>query len=452
MMNRKIKFGIFGHTMLGLGTDAVTYVLAFLTSIVVARPLGPESRGAFALIVMLNQYLVTLFQLGMGSVAEMQLAKKEYSLRAVHSFAIFFSIFAGLCAFFLFLLFREWLFRSFLRDSNPWFCFAAVLIVPLVVYTLLSNKILIGLNEIPMLNFFRLIRSIFNLSGFVILLLVFPLGLTGAMVVWMSETFLFAVLQGLWLLKLSGWKLELSLRIIRESVSFGTKVHFAFLPAAAIMQLDSFVLNYFHGAKSVGLYVIANNAVFRMSLLFNSVLTAAQSSIIGRSRKDSEYLIRMLIRHSVFAASAIAVFFSLTGSYWMLWFYGRAFVPAAVPFAILSFGMIAITVTNFMHVYVIGQLKRPSLSALVNWGSFFLGLVLYFSLVPKFGLLGTAWASVLISIARVLGYLCLLRWTSVASFLELFILRQEDFIFWKQKFRSLCAQWIARRSLVGVEK
>ncbi|MBI3999333.1 MAG: oligosaccharide flippase family protein [Candidatus Omnitrophica bacterium] len=447
-MSNKIKFGIVGHTLLGFGTDIVTYGFAFLASIVVARALGPVGRGAFAIITMLNQYLVSMLQFGMGAVAEMQLAKKEYSLRAVHSFTILFSVLAGIFAWLLFLILSPWLFQSFLRNMDRRFCWMAVGLVPLVLYSLLGGKILVGMNEIPALNLFKIIRGFWNLSGFVLLVLVFPLGLTGAVSVWMVETIFLAVLQGWWFFKLSGWRLELSPRIIRESCSFGWKVHFAFLPAAAIMQLDSFVLNFFNGPQSVGLYTIANNVAFRISFLFNSMLTAAQASVIGRAEADSKKLVRRLIRHSVFAAGMIAIFLCLTGPFWMLWFYGKAFVPSAGPLAILSFGVIAITVTNFLSVYVVGQLRKTRFSALVNWGSFFLGLCLYFFLVPRFGLLGVAWASLLISIARVIGYLWLLRWVSLPSISETFILRLEDFIFWRKKIHSFWERWAVRSSVV----
>lgn len=447
LMSKGNKFGIVGHTLLGLGTHVVTYTFAFLTSIVVARTLGPAGRGAFAIIFMVNQYLVSVLQLGMGAVAEMQLARREYSLKVVHSFTILFSILAGIFACLLFLILDSLLFQSFLRDMDRRFCWMAVGLVPLVLYSLLGDKILIGMNEIPTLNLFRIIRSIVGLSGFVLLVLVFPLGLTGAVSVWMAETIFLAVLQGWWFFKLSGWRLELSSRLIRESCSFGWKVHFAFLPAAAIIQMDSFVLNFFYGPQAVGLYTVANNAVFRISLLFNSMLTAAQSHIIGRAEADSTQLVRRLIRHSVFATGGIAIFLCLTGTFWMRWFYGQAFVTSAEVLAILSFGIVATTANNFLSIYVVGQLKKPGLSALINWGSFFLGLFLYFFLVPRLGSLGVAWSSILISTARVIGYLWLLHWISISSILETFILRLDDFIYWRKKIRSFLERWTIRSSV-----
>lgn len=427
---------MFANTLIGFGTDLFTYSLALITSIVVARPLGPAGRGVFAIITIFNQYWVSLVLMGMGSVAEIQLAKKEHSLRAVHSFALFFSAFVGVISLVLFLILRSWLLGMFFSHIDERFAVVSVLMIPLVLYSILVNKILIGMNEIPALNVFKVIKSIFDLTSFTLLLLVIPLGLTGGVMTWVLSLALMALIQGVWLLKLSGWRLELNRRIIQESFSFGWKVQFAFLPAVAIAQMDSFALNYFHGAEQVGFYTIANNAVFRMSLLFGSVLTATQAKIIGHARQDSEQLIRRLIRHSAFLAGIIALILCFTGRYLIVWFYGKPFALSADALSILSFGMIAVTTANFFNIYAVGQLKKPALSALIHWGNFFLGLILYFLLIPRFGLRGTAFASVLISIAKVAGYLWLLGWCSRKSLSETFLLQREDFAFWKQKIRS----------------
>ena len=438
------KPSILANTILGFSTDMVAYALAFATSIIMARSLGPANRGAFAIIVMLNQYLVGLLVMGMGSVAEMQLAKREYSLSEVHSFVICFSLAVGAISVGLFLFLKPWLFQSFLHNVNPQFCFVSVLLVPFVLYSLLVGKILTGINEIPLLNIFKVVRSVSDLVGYTCLLVLIPMGVKGVLTAWVISMILMAAVQSWWLFKLGGWRFGFNGKLMKESFLFGWKVHLAFLPAVAIAQLDGFVLNYFHGAEQVGLYTVANNGIFRVSLLFTSVLTAAQAKIIGQPQINSERLVRGLIRHSVFAASAITLFLFTVGRYIILFFYGKAFVPSAAPLAILSIGMIGVTVTNFMNIYAVGQLKRPGLSAVINWGSFFLGGLLYFTLIPRFGLLGTAWASVFISVSKVLGYLWLLGWFSRSSISELFVLRRDDFDFWKQKALLLRERFTAK--------
>ncbi|GEM_PF-4235062 len=432
-MNQKRKFGIVGHTLMSFGTDILTYVLAFLTSIVVARPLGPAGRGAFAIITMFNSYIVSLFQLGMGSAAEMQIAKKEYPLETVHGFAVLFSFCLGIFTTGLFSIVHPWLFHSFLGNADPKFCWLAVLAVPFTVYSLLTGKILIGLNEISVVNSFRLLRGIYNLAGFVLLLFMFHLGLTGAIIVWTFEAIIISVAQGWWLLKMSHWRLNLNWKIIRESFSFGWKVHFAFIPASAIQQMDGFVLNNFHGPQPVGLFSIASNSIFRIGIIFNSVLTASQAKIIGYSKIDSERLIRRLIRHSVFLAGMISIFLFFTAHYLIVLLYGKAYFQSGTALIILSFSLIMIAVTNFLDIYVVGQLKKPGLSGLVNWTDFFLGLGIYFFLIPKYGLIGTAWAYLLIWSIKVIGYLWLLRWFSPRILSETFLIKLEDFLFWKQK-------------------
>ncbi len=433
----KSSLSIVTNTMIGFGSDLIICVLALVAGVVIARVLGPQNRGLFAVITLINTYLASVVMFGTGTAAEIQLAKGEYSLPVVHGFAVFFSVMMGFLCLFLFLILKQWFSHLFFANIDSKFCFVALFLVTPVLYLTICNRMMVGMNQILTLNVFKVTKGILDLVTAVFFLLILPFGLVGAVIAWVVTVLVTASIQFWWLLKQSGWKLELNSGAARESFLLGWRICLAFLPMAAVMGIDSFILNHFYGAKAVGLYAVAYGMMFRIVFLFDAFLNATRAKIIGQSRESAEKLVRLLIRHSVFIALMASVTLCLFRKLVIQWLYGGAFVAAADAFVILSVGMIAIPVGNFLGIYAVGQLKKPGIIASVNWLNLVLGLLLYFSLIPKFGLLGAAWASSLISVIRVIGYLWVLRWFSLSDVKDTLFLCKQDLVFWRERFRLL---------------
>lgn len=428
---------ILAGTMIGFGADLVSYVLLFAASIILARFLGPTGRGTYAMIILLNVYAANVLMCGIASVAEMQVANKEYPLGSVHLFAIVFSIVMGFLSLLIFLSFKGWLLNSVLRSIPEPLALVSVLLVSFSIYSNIVSRMMVGMTEIPMLNLIKLFKSILDIAGPVLFLMLIPLGLVGAVTAWVLSTVLAAVAQGWWLFQQDGLKFSFSQEMAAKSLGYGSKIHFAFLPENAIVQLDLFFLNYFRGAHEVGFYVIAYGLTFKIVLFFGALVNASQSRIISYENKESEALTRRLIRHTVFLSGLIALSLVLVGRPLIEWFYGPSFLPASQALFILLIAMMANSAKNFLQTYSVGRLKRPQLSALVNWGDFVFGICLYLWLIPKFGFVGAAAASSLIAGMRVIAYLWLLRWRSGEAIRETFLISKEDILFWKSRFYSL---------------
>ena len=418
---------IFNNTAIGMGTEIIAYILSFLSSILVARALGPASRGSFAIVCLITSYLVMFFTFGTTAAAQIQLAKKEHTIAGIHTFALAYSIFVCMASLILFLLAKTWLLASFLKNIDPRFCFIAVVLVPFALYSTLANQIMLGINHIPMMSTFKLIKTFTDLFGVLVFLWMLTLGLSGAVIAWGGSLIVSVFLQCFWLLKLSGWQIKFNRDVVRKTITFGGKIHLAFLPAAAILMMDSFLLNHFRGTREVGLYAVAYSLMYKIAILFTALQNAAQARIIGEKLDTAIPLVRRLIRQSVFVAVFFALCLSVFGQPFIRLIYGEAYERSGIVLAFLSVGMVSLTVTNFLHLFVVGQLKKPSVSAAINWSVFLLGLVLFFLLIPRYGLVGTALASSLIFFAQMVGYLCLIRWTSPSILRETLLIQKSDF-------------------------
>jgi len=428
--------GILKHTMTGVGTDLVTTLLIFMTSIILARVLGPADRGSFSLITLINLLLGNLLILGMGSASEIHLAKREYSLAAVHTCTLIFSAGVGCAGVLLFYLSKAFLFQSWLSEIDSRLLFISVLLVPAFVYSFITNRMLIGMSEITAFNYFKLLKTVLDLVGVVLFLLMIPMGMEGAVMAWAGSLVLAVLLKSGWLLHRAGWRLEMDKWILFRSVLFGSKIHSSFLPAMMMTYLGFFILNYFSGAREVGLYAVAFGAMFKISMLCAAFLNASQVRIIAESQKVSEAFVRRLIRHSVFILCCLAVVLCFVSKPLIQGFYGAAFLPSASALMVMVPGVIGMSVSNIFNSYVVGQLKKTGLNASVNWGIFVFGVLAYLFIVPRFGLIGTAASFSVVMVSRVVVYLAVLRWGSLSILRETFIINQEDVSYGRIKFRN----------------
>jgi O-antigen/teichoic acid export membrane protein len=296
---------------------------------------------------------------------------------------------------------------------------------------------MVAMREIPAASKFKIFKGLRELFFMALFLICWTMGTAGAVLAWCSSVVLGALVQFVWLAMKTGWKFELNRAIVKNSLAFGTKIHFAMLPMAAVLQMDIFVLNYFWGATEVGLYAVASSLIFKFAVLFVAFESATLTRIMGDTEALAKALVRKVIRHSVIAALLFALVVGVVGRPLIIILYGAVFEKAAAVLSILTIAMLAGAVNSFLNIYVVGQLKKPELSARVNWIGFALGLICYFTLVPRFGLMGAAVAAALIRIFILVLYFFFLKWYSMSAITETFILNMSDLMALRSRFMFL---------------
>lgn len=420
--------------MISFAADLINYTLVFIASIIIARQLGPASRGFFAIITLFSGYLVSLLIFGVDATAEIQVAKKEYPLSAIHMCAILFSVGAGVISLVFFLLLEPLLFLSALKRIDRSFILITVLMIPFVVYSNIANRIMIGMTHIRFFNVLKVFKGILDLLGPILFLILLHRGLAGAVTAWMLSILCIAAFQAGWLFYQTDWKLTFEPQILRQSLAFGAKVHFAFLPAVAVVHLGSFFLNHYAGSAAVGYYAVAYGLMMKIVFLFNALLNASRSKIIGSEAKLAEFFVKRLIRHSFFLALVISLLICLLSRILIHGFYGKAYTPSTYALIVLLVAMVATIITNFLTSYIVGQMKNPALCAKANWSIFFFGLLIYYGLIPRYGLIGTAIATSLIAAFKLFSYLWLIRWLNLTALRQIFWFNKGDLLSLKQWF------------------
>ena len=183
-----------------------------------------------------------------------------------------------------------------------------------------------------------------------------------------------------------------SLRLLRESISFGLRAWVGTLADSLGFRVDQILLALIASEASLGFYVVAVN-LSEILLYFPGAVSTALLPLAARS----EAAPRLGQTLKAFRSAAYVTFASLLASALLApplipLFFGAPFSASVTPFLLLLPGLIGFTaMIVFSNALVASSL--PSLSSVAPAVCFLVGLALDLALIPLFGASGASAAA-----------------------------------------------------------
>ena len=233
-------------TLLGIG---------LATTVLIARALGPEGRGTYAIAVAMTALAVQFGNIGLHASNTWVLARDKTALGSVIANSVWASLTLGI------LLAAVFIFLSFLMPGLfglPLPVLAiAVVGIPVGLAYLLSQNLLIAIDRISFLNATEFGQRV------AILVLILVVGLAGALTPFAAiavGTVAVAAATCSVLLRLSrelDGKPRGDLHLFRSNLSYGARAYVAALISFLVMRIDVFLIQAVQGTEQVGLYSVA---------------------------------------------------------------------------------------------------------------------------------------------------------------------------------------------------
>ena len=147
-----------------------------LASIILARVLGPEGRGIYALAALLPSLIVTFGNLGIGPATVYYVARGEFRRQEILGNNVLLSVGVGavgvLAGLVVVLFFRETVFPG----VSPGYLLLALVLVPVEVFFSYVRYVLLGSQRIKEFNYIQIARSALFLGLIALALLGLRLG------------------------------------------------------------------------------------------------------------------------------------------------------------------------------------------------------------------------------------------------------------------------------------
>jgi len=373
--------------------------IALVTTVVVARLLGPQGRGYYAVAAAIGALGVQFGTLGLHTSNAYLVAKQPQSLAFLTGNALVVSFgFGGLIALLLAVVFAVFPHVLGIRGA---ILLLALLWIPFgLAYTLLQN-LMLGVQDIRGYNLAEISTKVLPLVliGFFVLLR--HVGVAK----FFFTTVVALVVTCLWVMRrlqqrFSG-RPQVSAAVFRDSIRYAVKAYLAASFCFLVLRADLLMVQHMLGPEQAGYYSIASTMADYASVLatvIGTILFPKLSVLTDLGEKldltkkatagTTLILLPFLVMASLLARPAVRLLF------------GSAFLPASLSFVLLMPGMLFLGI-HMVAVQLLNSIGYPK-SVVIIWGlcSLFNVMVNLWA-IPHYGIAG---ASVVSSISYFLAF------------------------------------------------
>lgn len=332
------------------GVRIFLIAVGLFITIIVARMLGPEGRGVFAVATSITMIGVQFGNLGLHAANTFYVAKDESILSTILGNSLFLAFFAVTIAvlilYFFFITFPSF---SPVRDNE--ILFISLISIPIALSYLFLSNILIGLHKVREYNTLEIINKI------VILLATASLFLFAHIAI---EYFLLAILAGnvaallvaKKIYKKSVQKITYSFELFKQHIRYGFKAYLAAFFAFMVIRSDILMVDYYLGAKEAGYYSIASSMAEMVYLLPTIIGMLLAPKIIQTDGYEAKLHI---VKKTAWMTAGMMLLFclisALIAEFMVKLLFGEAFIPSVHPFIWLMPGIILLSINTIFQNY-----------------------------------------------------------------------------------------------------
>ncbi len=420
-----MKRGMTSDVLGLLGSRAGVALLGTLTSIFLARGLGPDKRGLFALVTLLPTTLLTITKLGITPANVYCVRREGASLSGVATNSLFLGMVLGLvvCAATWFL--RDALLSTILGGVPGWALLLALWRVPLLLVDNFFWGVLQAKGNFSLYN-----RRTLAGAALVMVMVVgarFTVGLTLWNASWIyAATTTIVVLSLLYTTRqMIPFGLRPDRALLGRQMSFGLLSYAQILTMHMLFRSDVYIVSYFLGATQAGFYSLAlhfTEIVLEIPQAIGWVIYPKMASL---DKSDVHALTAQASRGTILLTATSGMVAAIGGPFLIPLWYGADFAAAARPLSYAMLGAVMMSVFTILSRDFTSRNKQA-----INISSGMVALVsnVLFNilLIPRYGIVGAAIATSMAYTLAAVMLLIAFRRDSGMGFREVLIPRRSD--------------------------
>ena len=412
--------------------------IGFAASVILARALGPSDRGLLAEMLAVSSLALIVAGIGIPLAVVYYSSRPHASPAALLGNSLAWTL--GLVA--VLVPLAWWLHDPIAdavghgRGGEVWILAAAL--VPATFLDWTTHNQIIGALRFGLFNALAIAARVVYLVGIVVLVAVLGFG-AGAAIVASILASLAMVIGSLPSILRAG-RPRLDGRLMGAMLRYGARVQVGSLFQATNARFDVLILQGFRPLADVGYYIVAQT----IAELVITLATAFQTSVlplVARYEGDARQGVTSAdsVRHYGILAAVATMVNAAFGTVVILFAFGPSFHPAVAPMLVLLPGIWFLGVGTVIQGDLGGR-GRPGLSSALAGVAAVVTVALDFALIPRFGVMGAAVASVIAYFVYGFASLLALSRVSRVSLRDMVVPRRTDFAAYLRLVRSLPAR------------
>lgn len=381
-------------------TQIPIQLLGIISGVFIARMIGAEGKGVFAIYQANAQLLCTFFSLSLGNVLTYFIPSGKLKAEKLLGISLLVMLFSSVLIIVLTLLFYFTDLKIYLFPSNHsgfLYVLWIVLFSILSVITVITTGFLQGLKLFSLINKISVVNSGLNFLFFAILFIaeyykIISVTVTTLLYALLILTFI-NVLQFLlpFIYKVK-IKPDFNIRLeneLKPIFNFTFFTHIGLFINFFNSRLSLWILNYYLNETAIGLFSLATNLI----VIFNMISAPIGNVLMPfLSAENGEQKMEMFSKYSkinfmlLFGLSIFSFFIAIPI---IPLIYGIEFSSSVLLFQILLPGILFSCVGRMFAVYIAASDKQLY-SLYATLIGFFVNIIFNFYLIKYFGLLGAA--------------------------------------------------------------
>jgi O-antigen/teichoic acid export membrane protein len=366
--------------------------MGFISSVLLARLLGPADRGLLALMLSVSTVVLAVAAVGQPLAVTYYASRRGAKNRAILGNTFLHALVLAVVLIPLTLVLYPQIANAVGRGQGGVTWVLAAALVPITFLDWTTSNQLLGMLRFGLYNGLKFLVQALYTVAVVVLVGVMSLSVTGGLIATAVGS-LVTVVGCVW--PIIGWRRPtVSRSLLREMLHYGSRVQVGVIFQMVNYRLDVIIMQFFRPLTQVGYYVAAQTIaefVITIATAFQSSLLPLISHYEGDERQ-ADVSVKSLRRYGILAGAAVLVN-SMFGTAVIFFAYGQQFRPAILPMLVLLPGVWFLGMGLVIQSDLGGR-GRPGLSSQLAGLAAAVTVVLDFALIPPLGVMGGAIASV----------------------------------------------------------
>lgn len=417
------------NTALTLGGNVLGAPAGLLTSVVLARALSDVDFGVLLVTLPTVALTFTLSQLGVGSAVIYRIRRAKQPPGVVITSALLVTL-------------ATWgvvtgLVYAFEDSLLSWLSGQSGVVVPSVVLALalaqlgvklirrVMGSLARGMDRFAVWSQVNVLVKVGLFLALAVVLVGLDGGLIGALWVYVLVEAVAVAWLSVSLLRESGLGAP-SVEEVREQLVFGLKSHAQATAGHVHEKVDVLMLQtLLANPVQAGIYELAARLVDQVRIIPESIAQALYPQLAGLSPEEAAKSAARTNRHAMVWMVLTSVCMAATGPFVLPLLYGQSKAAVIEPFLVLVPAMAMFSVYRVLAKYFTAM-NRQAINIVVQVGTVALNLGLNYALIPEWGIVGAAAASLLSYGAAALAILVFFVTTTGRGVRESLVLTRAD--------------------------
>ncbi len=364
--------------------------VGLITGILIARILGPEGRGLYAVAMTVSTTGIQFGNLGLHASNTYYVAKDRTLLPSLVGNSILVSVVFGFISAAVWAAFHAW---PAIAPVHGFLLLLSLLWIPIGLAYLLMQNILLGIQEVRAYNTIELVMQVISVivlttvivTNIVKVEIVF---LVGLLTVLLSTIWTFSRIK-----KHLRVKLAISISLFQDNLKYGMKAYTAALLAFLVLRADLVMVKYMLGAEQAGYYSIAvalADTVYMLPVVVATILFPKLTSMNEKKQKWN-FSKKAILSIGFILALLTGVTAAAAGPIIRILF-GQAYEPAVPALIWLMPGIFFIGIQSVAVQFLNSEGFPPLI--IVAWSlAFLVNIISNLIAIPAYGIKGASIAS-----------------------------------------------------------